>query len=99
MGAPYSGHTDSEAHKYAKVAMEVAKEKNVTSLDLNQIIRDVCGDNYADMYSDGLHLSKFGGDLLVKHLSPLINKNIGDHLKVNFPDFMSLKKGQTQLDQ
>ena len=79
--------------------MEVAKEKKVTSMDFNKIIRDTAGDNYGDLYADVLHLSKQGGDLLTKNLLVIVKKHIGDELKENFPDFKSLKKGVTKLDQ
>ena len=79
--------------------MEVAKEKKVSSLDFNKIVRDTAGDNYGDLFLDGLHLSKQGGELLTKNLLPIIKKNIGDDLKENFPDFKSLKKSMTKLDQ
>lgn len=98
-GGHDSGHRDGEVVKYAHAAIEVAKAKGVHSLDFNRIMRENIGENYGDFYSDGLHLSKFGGDLLVKHLSPLIQAHIGADLKQNFTDFMSLKKGQTKIDQ
>jgi lysophospholipase L1-like esterase len=83
-GAPSSGHTDKEVHKYAQAAMDVAHEKKVSTLDFNKIIRETSGETYSDLYADGVHLSKQGGELLAKHLLPVIKKNIGDELKEKF---------------
>ena len=48
--------------------MDVAHEKNVSSMDFNKIIRETCGETYDELYADGLHLSKKGGELLINNL-------------------------------
>ncbi len=68
-------------------------------MDFNKIIRETCGETYDELYADGVHLSKQGGELLINNLLPIIKKNIGDELIENFPDFMSLKREMSTINQ
>ena len=77
-------HSDSLVVNYAHISIEVAKEKNISFLDLNKLMHDY-GEKFEELLVDGLHFSPKGGQFLFENLLPLFNKQIGDNLKFQLP--------------
>ena len=61
--------------KYVDACRSVAKEMNISLLDLYKIFMAV-KDNNEKLFNDGLHLSRDGGQLLYDNLLPLITERV-----------------------
>lgn len=91
-------HSNKLVTDYAKSSIEIAKEKGASFVDFHKVMRDY-GDGYGELLKDGLHLSEKGGSLLFNSILPVINKQINDKLKFNYPYWKDLQPGQTKIDQ
>jgi lysophospholipase L1-like esterase len=94
----HSDHFDHLVTSYARVVKKVAAEKKTLFLDFNNIMVE-CGDDYKECLFDGLHLSDKGSELLYENLLPIVNEQIANHLKFNFPYWKDIKPDQTEIHQ
>jgi lysophospholipase L1-like esterase len=91
-------HSDELVKNYAQISINVAREKNVSYLDLNELMRQF-GPNYEELLFDGLHFSVKGGHFLFDNLVPILNSQIGDKLKFEFPYWRDIDLNKNKMDQ
>jgi lysophospholipase L1-like esterase len=96
---PQSTHFDRLVKDYAQACVEIATEKKLNHINMYKLILDEFGDNYEQLFCDGLHLSSKGGDLLFKNLLPIVKTNIECDLKFHFPYWKDLKPGENKIDE
>lgn len=60
--------------KYAEIVSNVAKDLSITCLDFYSIASN--NEDFSNLFYDGLHLSRDGGDLLYLHLWPLVEEKL-----------------------
>jgi lysophospholipase L1-like esterase len=83
---------------YVDIVRKIATEENVQFLDFNEAMEKYEGD-YKELLSDGLHLNEKGSNLLFTHLKPIIENSIAPTLRQNFPEYLELQEGQTEIRQ
>jgi isoamyl acetate esterase len=91
-------HSDELVRSYAQASIDIAREKNINSLDLNGLMQEY-GPNYGELLDDGLHLSPNGGQFLFDKLVPLFDRNIGNTLKFEFPYWKDIDLSKNKIDQ
>jgi lysophospholipase L1-like esterase len=84
--------------EYVSAVRKVATETGVQLLDLNHVMEGY-GEKYKELLSDGLHLNEQGSHVLFSCLKPLVESSIIPQLRTNFPDYIELKAGQTEILQ
>lgn len=78
-----SSHFDELVIHYANECADLAIKNNLELIDLYKEMAK--SRNFSDLLFDGLHLSTAGGLFLFELLKPVLEKNILEGLKYNFP--------------
>ena len=88
---PLPFKSNQETFKYSQACLEVANQEKVDCYNFFQLTTN--HEKSSDNFSDGLHLSKSGAQLLYESILPLIEQKViqfHGSLKMNFPHYSQL---------
>ena len=74
---------DKAVKAFADVCVELAKEFHVNSINLFQkmVEYEQANSQFDHLFVDGLHLDRFGAELLFKELQPVVDSKIANMLR------------------
>lgn len=91
MGKQFPHKANSETKKYAQACLEVANQEQVDCIDFFKSSTNHC--KGSDLFSDGLHLSRDGAQLLYELVCPLVEQKVVQFhgpLVMNYPHYSEI---------